>query len=459
VPELRSMPAVRKQAPGIRQLVPLPYGPMARSRRDPLGFLLDSVLTYGDVFRYRLGPLVFHLIVRPEHVRQVLLDNQKNYPRSWFYGRTELVVGKGLVTTEGPAWRRLRRMAQPSFHHRRIEALATLMTEETAALCARWQASAPNGEPIDIAEEFVGLTLRIVGRALLGIDLGGEADRIGQAVTTSLEYLDYRVNTLVPVPFAIPTRRNLRARRALRTLDEIVYEIIAARRLKPNAEANDLLSTLLATRDPETGEGLSDRELRDQIITFVGAGHETTAVALAWTFYLLSQHAEVEARLRTEVAEVLGGRTPTAEDLPRLAYTRRVLEESLRLYPPVYATVRDAVEADEIGGYDIPARSMVVLSPYVTHHHPGIWPDPERFDPDRFLPERSADRPRFAWYPFLGGPHQCIGQEFALMEATLIVAMLVQSFRFALAPEARVEPKPVLSLRPRHGVPMTIRPV
>ncbi len=194
---------------------------------------------------------------------------------------------------------------------------------------------------------------------------------------------------------------------------------------------------LLAVRDEETGEGLTDRELRDQILTFIGAGHETTAVALAWTIYLLCRHPEADDRLRAEVAEVLGGRTPTAADLPRLAYTRRVIEESLRIYPPVYAVVRDAVADDEIGGFHIPARSMIILSPYVTHRHPEFWPDPEAFDPDRFLPDRSAGRPRFAWYPFLGGPHQCIGQEFAMMEMILTIAMLAQAFRFRLRPAPR----------------------
>ena len=451
--------SARRTAPGLRQLVPLPYGLVARLRRDPLGFLCDGLRQYGDVFRFQIGPLVLHLLAHPDHVKHVLLDHAKNYPRSWHYDRVRVVVGAGLVTTEGAAWRRLRRMAQPSFHAQRVAALAGVMTEATDAMRSRWQVYARSGEPLDVAEEFVALTLRIVGRALLGIDLGGEADQIGPAMTTALAYLEYRLANLLVLPLSVPTPRNRRARHALAALDAIVFAIIARRRSAPEADGDsgDLLAMLLATEDEETGSVLTDRELRDQVLTFIGAGHETTAVALAWTVYLLSQHPEAARRLRGEVAEVLGNRTPVAGDLPRLAYTRQVIEESLRLYPPVYALIRDVKANDEIGGFSIPARSMVILSPYVTHHHPGIWPDPERFDPDRFAPERCAGRPRFAWYPFLGGPHQCIGQEFALMEITLVVAMLVQSFRFRPAPGFHVEPQPLLSLRPRGGLSLILQ--
>ena len=447
---------VRKTAPGVRQLLPLPYGELGRLRRDPLGFLLEGVRRHGDVFRHTFGPLGFHLVAHPDHVRRVLLDNQRNYPRSRYYGRVRAVVGEGLVTTEGPAWRRLRRMTQPAFHHQRIAMLAGAMTDATEVMLGRWREFARRGEPLDVAAEFIGLTLRIVGRTLLSIDFGGETDRIGAAVAESLRFLDHRLNNLLSLPLGFPTRRNLRARRAIRLLDDVVFGLIAERRRDPGRDAGDLLAMLLATRDQETGEGLSDRELRDQLITFIGAGHETTAVALAWTAYLISQHPEADRRLRAEAAEVLDGRAPTAADLPKLLYTRRVIEEALRLYPPVFAVSRDVVADDEIGDYHIPARTMIVLSPYVTHRHPEFWPDPEAFDPDRFTPERSAGRPRFAWYPFLGGPHQCIGQEFAMMEMTLVVAMLVQAFRFELVPGAQVTPRPLVSLRPGGGVPLIL---
>jgi len=446
----------------MRQVVPLPWPGswLARSRRDPLGWALEGMRVYGDVFRVRLGPMVFHLVARPGHVRRVLLDNARNYPRSRFYDRTKIVLGEGLVTTEGAAWRRLRRMSQPAFHHERIAALAVGMTDAIAAMLDRWRAHARDapGEPLDVVAEFAGLTLRIAGRALMGIDLIDGTDRITRSVATALDFLEHRINDLPSWPAFVPTPRNLRARRALRDFDEVTAGILAARRAEPGCDAGDLLAMLLAVRDEETGERLTDTELRDQVLTFMAAGHETTALALSWTISLLCRHPEAADRLRDEVDAALGGRTPAAADLPRLSYTRRVIEESLRLYPPVYATLRDAVADDEIGGYHIPARSMVILCPYVTHRHPDFWPDPEAFDPDRFLPERSADRPRFAWYPFLGGPHQCIGQEFAMMEMVLALAMIARAFRFDLAPGARVEPRAMITLRPRDGVPVILRP-
>jgi cytochrome P450 len=451
----------RRTAPGVRQLVPLPLpgSSLVRLRRDPLGFLLDGMRRHGDVFRHQLGPLVFHLVAHPDHVRRVLVDNARNYPRGWYYRRTRVVAGEGLINTEGAAWRRLRRMSQPAFHHRRIVGRVDAMTDAIGAMLGRWREHAGAGRgPIDVAADVAGLTLRIAGRALMGIDLLGEAERVGRAVTTSLDYLEHWLTHLLALPLGFPTPRNLKARRALRDFDELIAGILAARRRDAGHDAGDLLSMLLSARDEETGEGLSDRELRDQILTFIVAGHETTAVALSWTIALLCRHPEVQERLRAEVADVLGGRIPAAEDLPGLASARRVVEESLRLYPPVYAVARDAAAEDEIGGYRIPARSTVILSPYVTHRHPAFWPDAEAFDPDRFLPERSDERPRFAWFPFLGGPHQCIGEEFAMLEMVLAVTMLVQAFRFELAPAACIEPRPMLSLRPRFGVPVILRP-
>jgi cytochrome P450 len=450
-------PTTPKIAPGLRQLVPTPFGPLARARTDPLGFMLDGRRRYGDVFRFQMGPFVVHLLAHPDHIRHVLLDNQANYARSWVYNRPKLAAGEGLVTTDGPVWRRLRRMMQPAFHHRRIEAMAGMMTDATDELRGRWRERPQRDQPLDVAAEFMALTLRIVGQTLLGVDLGGKADRIGPAISTTMEYVQYRLDNILALPLGVPTPRNLRFRRALGLLDSIIFEIIDRRRREPGRD--DLLTLLLAARDEETGEGLTDRELRDQLMTFIAAGHETTAGTLAWAFYLLSQNPEAQDRLRAEVATVLGGRTPTAADLPRLAYTRRVIEESLRIYPTVYGLLRDAKVDDEIGGYRIPAGSQVFLSPYVTHRHPDYWPDPEAFDPDRFLPERSASRPRFTWFPFLGGPHQCIGQEFAMMEAMLVVAMITQEFRLHFIPGTRVEPQAMLTLRPRGGLPMTIHPV
>ena len=447
-----------KTAPGIRQLLPLPFGLVTRMRTDLLGFFLEGHRHFGDVFRFQVGPLRFHLLAHPDHVRHVLLDNQANYKRSWAYERPKIAAGEGLVTTDGPVWRRLRRMVQPAFHGDRIEALAGLMTGAAEAMLERWRVLSEKGEPVDIVAEFAALTLRIVGRTLLSVDLGGEADRIGPAIVGALEFVQYQLDCLMPPPFWIPTRRNRRFRRDIGILDSMIYQIIAGR-LASGKVTGDLLSMLLEARDVETGEGLTERELRDQLLTFIVAGQETTANSLAWTFHLLGQHPEAAGRLREEIDSVLGDRAPVAADLTRLAYTRSVIEESLRLYPTVYGVARQPLADDEIGGYRIPRRSQVLLSPYVTHRHPDFWPDPETFDPDRFLLERTVGRPRFAWFPFLGGPHQCIGQEFAMMEITLVVVMIFQRFRLSAVPGQVVEAKAMLSLRPREGLPMFIHPI
>lgn len=437
-------------APGVRQLLPLPYGFVLESRRDPLGFLRRSADLYGDVFRTQVGPMVIHLLSHPDHVRHVLQDRHKNYPRSWHYRFTKLVIGNGLVATEGEVWRKQRRLLQGAFQPQRVAEFAPPMVEATSEMLDRWSA----GAVFDAHQEMIRLTLRIVGKTLLGVELGGHADKIGPAVTEALAYLDYRINTLLAPPLAVPTPRNLRFRRARRVIDELIFEIIRERRRGPGT--NDMLSMLLSVRGDENGAGMSDQEVRDQVITFIGAGHETTAVSLTWTLYLLTQHPEWEARVREEVESVLSGRRPMVADLTRLQTVRRVIEESMRLYPPVFGVVRDVVEDDVIGGYHIPASTSVVVSQHVTHRHPEFWEEPDRFDPDRFLSERSAGRPRFAYFPFLGGPHHCIGAEFAMMETTLIVAMILQRFRLRLAPGAVVEQLPLLTQRPKHGLPMVV---
>lgn len=440
-------------APGLRQLLPLPYGHVARSRRDPLGFLMDGARRFGAVFHHQFGPFVFILVSHPDGVRHVLQDNYRNYPRSWLYRRTRPLIGDGLVSTEGEVWRRQRRMVQPAFTHQRVAALAAPMTELAARMLDRWEAHAGAGRPFDVAAEMVTLTLDIVGRTLLGVDMAGDTQALRACVNEAAAWLEYRMSHLLSPPPSVPTPGNLRFRRAMRTFDSIVYRIIAERRAS-GAHGDDLLSLMLNVRDVETGDAMTDLELRDQAATFIGAGHETTAVALAWTWYLLALHPEAAERVRREVNEALGGRRPTFDDLPRLPVTRTVIEEALRMYPPVYAVARDVLADDVIAGCRVPRRSTVILSPYVTHHLPKFWPDPETFDPDRFTPQRSAGRPRFAWFPFLGGPHQCIGNDFAMMEATLIVAMVMQRYRLTLPPGTTVKFKPLVSLRPDGKVPM-----
>jgi len=288
-----------------------------------------------------------------------------------------------------------------------------------------------------------------------------ETNAIGQAITTIMGNIEFRYVVPFYPSVSVPTPRNRRHLAALRTLDQIVYGILHERRRHPRPadRSGDLLSLLIEARDEETGEGMSDKQLRDEVLTLFVAGHESTANALAWTFYLLSQHPEAERRLRAELAEALAGGTPTVADLPNLPYTRMVIEESMRLYPPAWIMIRSAVADDEICGYRIPANATVLISPYVIHRLPAFWEAPAEFDPERFTPERSAGRPPFAYFPFGGGPHQCIGKGYALQAAQLILATVAQRFRLRLAPGQAVEPQALLTLRPRGGLPMTAHPV
>lgn len=443
-----------KIAPGPRGL-PL-VGSLPAFRRDPLGFYLNARREFGDVIRFRGGPWTWYLLAHPDDVRHVLQHNHPNYRKGRFYDLLRPTLGEGLLTSEGSFWLRQRRLAQPAFHRQRLAAFGAIMTDATAALLKRWRPYAASGEPFNIAREMMRLTLEIVGRTLFSTDVTGEADAVGRALTVVIKHVNDLETRFFPLPANFPTPANRRYRRAQRTLDEVVRHVIEERR-RAGTDHGDLLSMLLLAQDEETGATMSDRHLRDEVMTIFLAGHETTANTLSWTVYLLSKHPDVERRLHAELVEVLGGRTPTVEDLPRLRYTGMVIEEALRLYPPVWGFGRQAITDDEIGDYYLPANSLVILSPYVTHRHPDFWENPEDFDPERFTPERAAGRPRFACFPFSAGPRQCIGNAFAMMEAQLILAMVAQTYRLDLVPGHPIEPEPTVTLRPRYGVMMTLR--
>lgn len=442
----------RRRAPGPRYLTP--FGMLADFRRGPLQFHMNTA-KFGDVVRCQTGPFCSHLLPHPAHVKYVLQDNNQNYGRSSFMTMIKSVVGEGLLTSDGDFWRRQRRLAQPAFHRQRIGAFATTMVECTELMLERWRTAVTSEQPLDIMVEMSNLTTLITGRALFSSDLGSDASDMLKAQQAILAHFNYRFEHFLTLPERVPIPRHLRFRRAKRTFDRVAYGIINQRRADAR-DRGDLLSMLLLARDEETGEGMSDTQLRDEVVTFMGAGSETTAVLLAWVWYLLSRHPDVDRKLRAELADVLAGRTPTMVDLPQLKYARMVLEETLRLYPPAWAMSRSVRSDDEIAGYHIPAKSLMVLSPYVTHRDPRWWENPEGFDPERFTPERSANRPRYAYFPFGGGPRQCIGNEFALMEATLVLATVAQRYRLHLVPGHPVEPYPIFTLRPRYGVLMTL---
>ena len=367
--------------------------------------------------------------------------------------RAKRLLGEGLLTSENPLHTRQRRLAQPAFHKQRIASYASLMVDYAERhQRERWK----DGQTLDVSQEMMHLTLAIVGKTLFDTDTEREAEEVRAALSATMVSF-----TRFLMPFAelldhLPLPSTRRFQEARSRLDTIIYRMIDERR-KSGADRGDLLSMLLMAQDEEgDGGGMTDEQLRDEAMTIFLAGHETTANALTWTWYLLSQHPEVETRLHEEVDSVLAGRRPTVEDLPRLSYTEMVLAEAMRLYPPAWVLGRRALKDYEVGGYRVPAGSLVIMSQYVTHRDERFFPDPLRFDPERWTPEAKAARPQFSYFPFGGGPRRCIGDGFAWMEGILVIATLAQSWRMRLVPGHPVELRPVVTLRPKHGMRMTL---
>jgi cytochrome P450 len=430
-------------------------------QQDLIGTLLNGWRNHGDVVRFRgVGPLFpVYLVAHPDYVKHVLQDNHKNYPKTPFVNdKWRMVVGEGLICSEGDFWRRQRRLAQPAFHRKLIDGFGKLMVDNTARMLARWDGHAQRGEEVNATVEMTHLALAVLAQALFSADWTREAEVMGPAVEVAIGHAYHQMEEFVTLPEFLPTPANRRFKKARAALDEIVYRLIAERhKVKEEEQPPDLLAALMNARDEETGGGrMSDEQVRNEVMTFMFGGHETVAAGLSWTLYLLSKHPEAARRLTAEVEEVLAGRAPTLEDLPRLTYTTMLINESLRLYPPVWLISRTPVADDVVGGYRIPAGSMVLLSSFVSHRHPAFWEDPEGFDPERFSPERSQDRPRHAWFPFSGGPRKCIGDYFGIMEMQIVISMIVQRFRADLAPGHPVIPKPGITLGQKEGMFMTL---
>jgi cytochrome P450 len=366
------------------------------------------------------------------------------------------VGGEGLFASEGAHWLRQRRLMQPAFHRQRIAGFAEVMTGQTLRLLESWEQPAKSGKLLDISQEFTNLIMRIIAQAMFSSQVEGDLQAVSQAITLLLEDINFRFQTPFYPNLGFPTPRNFRARAALRVVDKVVYQIIAQRRQRQQP-VNDLLGMLMEARDPDTGAAMSDKHLRDEVITIFIAGHETTAVLLTWLFHILSQEPEWDQRLADEVSQALHGRLPAFTDLAELLNLRMAIDETLRLYPPAWMTSRSTLQDDEVCGYRIQAGEVAAFSAYAIHRLPEFWPDPERFDPQRFSPENSASRPRFAYIPFGGGPHQCIGNNFALAEAQLIFATLAQRYRLQAAPEHPVQLEPTITLRPKGGVWMRLQ--
>jgi cytochrome P450 len=420
--------------------------------RDHLGYLTRCAREYGDVVRLRFINVPVYLLNHPDHIEYVLVSNNRNFIKSRGERISLSFLGEGLLTSEGSFWRRQRRLVQPAFHRERINTYGEVMVERAGQMAAGWQ----DGETRDVHRDMMRLTLEIVARTLFGASLKtADFEEVSAAVAVITERFTGRGGVFFQVPQRVPTPGNLRFRQALRTLDGIIYGIIQERRASEAGSRDDLLSILLAARD-EAGDRMSDEQLRDEVMTVFLAGHETTANALSWTWCLLAEHPEVEAKLHEELDETLAGRTPTVEDLLRLHYTDMVVRESLRLYPPAWAFGREAVGDCEIGGYYVPAGTQLIMSQWVTHRDPRYYENPMEFRPERWA-EGLADRlPRYAYFSFGGGPRLCIGQSFAKMEAVLLLATIAQQFRLYQAPGEQAVPQPSITLRPRNGMRMVL---
>lgn len=392
------------------------------------------------------------MINHPDYIKEVLVTNNQNFIKGLALQRAKRLLGEGLLTSEGEFHRRQKRLAQPAFHRQRIASYSTVMTDYAAAASARWH----DGETLDIAEEMMRLTLAIVGKTLFDADVESQAEEVGEAMSVVMDLF----NTLT-VPFfelleKLPLPQMQRFKKARARLDRIIYRLIEERRRR-GEDRGDLLSMLLLAQDEEgQSGGMSDVQVRDEALTIFLAGHETTANALTWTWYLLSENPAAEAKLHEELQEVLGSRIPTVDDFPSLRYTEMVMAESMRLFPPAWAIGRLAVDDCEIGGYQVPARSLVLMSQYIMHRDARYFPQPERFDPERWTPGARESRPQFSYFPFGGGPRRCIGEGFAWLEGVLLLATLAQHWQMRLVPNHPVGLRPVITLRPKHGMRMII---
>lgn len=422
--------------------------------RDPLNYLYSLSLEYGDVVKMRFGRMNMYLLNRPDLIRELLVTKPDSFHKGRGLQYTKPVLGEGLLTSEGETHRRHRRMMQPAFHMRRISEYADTMVEYGVRMMEQWK----DGEIRLISKDMMDVTLSIITNTMFGYETPSETDEIGRAIDVLLERVMKKTRSPFPIPDAIPTRGQREFREAKATLDGIIYGIISSRRKEELDDRGDLLSMLLQARDEEDGMGLSDAELRDEVMTIFLAGHETTANTLSWTWYLLAQHPEVESKFHQELDAVLAGRPPQMTDINDLPYTQQVIKESMRLFPAAWIIGYQAIEKVQIGEWQFEKGDSFFMSQYVMHRNPKYYDGPEEFSPERWTAEFTKSLPPFAYFPFGGGPRVCIGNQFALMEATLLLATIGQRYQLELVhPTQQVVPLPLITLRPRGGIKMRVK--
>ena len=443
------MSATRRAPPPGPRGHPL-IGSLPEFRRDILGFLTQCAREYGDVVAFRVFHIRCCLVNHPDLIEQVLVREQDRTIKNWDARQLKVALGDGLLTNEGDAWRGQRRLIQPAFHNDAIRRYAEIMVRNTGRMLASWR----DGEVRDLQADLMAVTLEIVAEALFGVDLAPQSRLIGPALGDVMEWFERVFTGGLPLPLWIPTPANLKMRRAIGRFDALVSSFIRQRRASP-VHGSDLLTSLLAATD-EAGAGMTDRQLRDEVMTLLLAGHETTALALSWALYLVGQHPEVEAKLMGEIDTVLGDRVPTADDVFRLGYARQVMQEAMRLYPPAWGIGREARAPIELGDFVVHPGTQIFLVQWVTHRDPRFFPEPERFLPERWEPEAERRIPKYAYFPFGGGPRYCVGSNFAMMETVLLLTMMVQRFRFRLQAPRAVQLQAAVTLRPRHGIRATV---
>lgn len=414
---------------------------------DPMAFARFIADTYGEIAYIRVGPVRYYQFAGPEPIHEILVEKAGLFHKARLIKKVfKPFAGEGLLTSEGDFWKRQRKLSQPAFHFKRIEGYAQTMVEQTLRMLDTWR----DGEIRYLDREMMKLTLGIVARTLFSADVSSDADRVGVLMTDVLETANQQINAILQLPDWMPTPKRLREQRAIRQLDAIIHRFIDERRAS-GEDKGDLLSMLLLAAD-ENGERMSDQQLRDEVMTLFLAGHETTAMALSWTWYLLAQHPDVMQKLGDEIDRVLGDRPPTIHDLPALAYTEMVVKESMRLYPPAPGVSREPLEDVTVGGYRIPKGALMAINTYAMHRSARCFDQPDTFIPERFSPERETLIPRYAYLPFGGGPRVCIGNTFALVEARLALAAMAQRFRLALVPDQRIVPQQLVTVRPKYGI-------
>lgn len=438
-----------KRPPGPKPRFPIGNLPLAGP--DPLATFSGWAKEYGDIFYYRAAWIHVYFLNHPDLIEAVLVRNYQNFLKDHVVRKSRWFFGDGLLTNEGESWLRQRKLSAPAFHRERIASYAKIMTDYAGEMLATWQDK--DGGIRDLHQEMMQLTLRIVVRALFNVE-PQQTETISRVMNVLMRNTTGARMLLPPQFRYLPTPAMIEFRRAVRQADETVYGIIARRR-EAQSDSADLLSMLMQARD-EDGGRMTDKQLRDEVMTFLLAGHETTALTLSWTWHLLGQNPEAEQKLHEELDRVLGGREPSFSDLPSLPYAERVIKESMRLYPPAWGVARTVIKEFELGGYQIPAGANVVMSTWIMHRDPRYFADPERFDPDRWLPEKAQKLPKFAYFPFGGGPRQCIGAAFAMMEATILLATIAQQFQFRAEPGHVVTPSPSFTLRPKKGIRMRL---